>query len=166
MSRSISQGRGLILDKQILIEYADMKEEIKDLRRRIQADQRELDKLNQMIVVDSVTCGKKGKKPLGTVKVEGKPKRAITRKQAAYERKIARLEELEADLLEKQVEVEEYIEQIGKSRLRIMFRLYYIDNLTWEMVAMKMNYMFPKKKIPFTKDSCRMAHDRFLEKVS
>jgi cell division septum initiation protein DivIVA len=154
-----------MLDKQILVEYADMKEEIKDLRRRIQADQRELDKLNQMIVVDSVTCGKKGKKPLGTVKVEGKPKRAIARKQSAYERKIARLEELEADLLEKQIEVEEYIEQIEKSRLRIMFRLYYIDNLTWEMVAMKMNYMFPKKKIAFTKDSCRMAHDRFLEKV-
>ena len=47
-----------------------------------------------------------------------------------------------------------------------MFRLYYIDNLTWEMVAMRMNYMFPKKRIPFTKDSCRKLHDRFLEKVS
>ena len=60
---------------------------------------------------------------------------------------------------------EEYIEKIEKSRLRTMFRLYYIDNLTWEMVAMQMNYMFPKKKIPFTKDSCRMMHDRYLEKI-
>ena len=69
-------------------------------------------------------------------------------------------------MLEKQIQVEEYIEKIEKSRLRTMFRLYYIDNLTWEMVAMQMNYMFPKKKIPFTKDSCRMMHDRHLEKVS
>ena len=91
---------------------------------------------------------------------------AIIRKQAAYERKIAQLELLEADLLEKQTQVEEYIQQIEKSRLRSMFRLYYIDNLTWEMVAMRMNYMFPKKRIPFTKDSCRKLHDRFLEKVS
>lgn len=154
------------VDKQILIEYADMKEEIKDLRRRIQEDKKALDRLNKTVVTDSVTCGKKGKKPLRTVKIQGKPTMAIIRKQAAYERKITQLELLEADLLEKQTQVEEYIQQIEKSRLRSMFRLYYIDNLTWEMVAMRMNYMFPKKRIPFTKDSCRMAHDRFLEKVS
>jgi hypothetical protein len=152
------------VDKQILIEYADMKEEIKDLRRRIQEDKKALDRLNKTVVTDSVTCGKKGKKPLRTVKIHGKPTMAIIRKQAAYERKIAQL--LEADLLEKQTQVEEYIQQIEKSRLRSMFRLYYIDNLTWEMVAMRMNYMFPKKRIPFTKDSCRKLHDRFLEKVS
>lgn len=154
------------VDKQILIEYADMKEEIKDLRRRIQEDKKALDRLNKTVVTDSVTCGKKGKKPLRTVKIHGKPTMAIIRKQAAYERKIAQLELLEADLLEKQTQVEEYIQQIEKSRLRSIFRLYYIDNLTWEMVAMRMNYMFPKKRIPFTKDSCRKLHDRFLEKVS
>ena len=57
------------VDKQILIEYADMKEEIKDLRRRIQEDKKALDKLNKTVVTDSVTCGKKGKKPLRTVKI-------------------------------------------------------------------------------------------------
>lgn len=152
------------MDKQVLIEYADMKEEIKDLRKRIEEDRRALYKLNNMVVGDSVTCGKKGKKPLGTVKVEGQPINAISRKQRAWERKIALLEQKEADLLEKQNEVEEYIDQIEKSRIRMMFRFYYIDGLTWEMVAMKMNYAFPKKSIPFTKDSCRKLHDRFLEK--
>ena len=44
------------MDKSVLIEYADMKEEIKDLRKRIDARKRELDKLNSMIVSDSVTC--------------------------------------------------------------------------------------------------------------
>ena len=57
------------MDKSVLIEYADMKEEIKDLRRRIDAGKRELNKLNNMIVTDSVTCGKKGRKPLRTVKI-------------------------------------------------------------------------------------------------
>lgn len=152
------------MDKSVLIEYADMKEEIKDLRKRIEADRRELRKLNAMVVADTVTLGKKGKKPLGTYKVEGQPIRTISRKQKAWERKIALLEQREADLLEKQNEVEEYINQIEKSRIRMMFQFYYIDGLTWEMVAMKMNYAFPKKSIPFTKDSCRKLHDRFLEK--
>lgn len=154
------------VDKAILIEYADVKEEIKDLRRRIEADRREIERLMKMSVADSVTCGKKGRKPLQVVRIQGMPEARLGRKEKALERKIALLEDLEASLLEKQTEVEEYIQQIEKSRIRIMFRLYYIDGLTWEMVAMKMNYIFPKKRIPFTKDSCRKLHDRFLEKVS
>lgn len=154
------------VDKTVLIEYADMKEEIKDLRRRIEAGKRELDRLNRTVVMDSVTCGKKGKKPLRTVKIQGKPATVIHRKCDLMRQRNAKMESLEADLLEKQNQVEEFIEQINKSRIRTMFRLYYIDNLTWEMVAMKMNYMFPKKRIPFTEDSCRKQHDRFLEKVA
>ena len=154
------------MDKRILIEYADMKEEIKDLRRRLEEDRRALDKLNKTIVADSVSCGKKGKKPLRTVKVQGKPTMEIIRKQAAYEKKIAQLELLEIDLLEKQTQVEEYIQQIEKSELRIMFRLYYIDNLTWYKVAIQMNQMFPKRRIKYTEDNCKQRHKRFLEKVT
>ena len=153
-----------LLDRSVLIEYADMKEEIKDLRKRIEADRKALCNLYSTVVGDVVALGKKGKKLLGTVKIEGQPIKAISRKQKAWERKIALLEQLEADLLEKQTEVEEYIEQIEKSRIRTMFRFYYIDGLTWEIVAMRMNYAFPKKTIPFTKDSCRKMHDRYLEK--
>ena len=153
------------MDKNVLIEYADMKMEIKDLRRRIDADRKELDRLNSIVVTDSVTCGKKGKKPLRTVKIQGKLTMAIIRKNALVNQRISKLERLELELLELTNQVEEYIEGIPKSRLRMMFRFYYVDDLTWEMVAMKMNYAFPKKRIPYTKDSCRMAHDRFLEKV-
>ena len=38
------QRRWIPVDKGILIEYADMKEEIKDLRRRIEKIQKELEK--------------------------------------------------------------------------------------------------------------------------
>ena len=54
------------MNKMILIEYADMKEEIKDLRKRIQKLEREIGNLEDSIVTDSVSCGKKGKKSLGT----------------------------------------------------------------------------------------------------
>ena len=153
------------MDKNILIEYADMKEEIKDLRRRIEQNKKELSRLNGQIVMDSVSCGKKGKKPLGTVKITGRPVTAISRKESLLNKRIRRLEELEEELLEMTIQVDEYIETIEKSELRIIFRLYYIDDLTWYQVALRMNQNFPKRKVKYTEDNCRMRHNRFLEKL-
>ena len=142
-----------------------MKEEIKDLRKRIETDRKALYNLNNMVVGDVVTLGKKGKKPLGTYKIEGQPIKAISRKQKAWERKIALLEQLEADLLEKQNEVEEYIQQIEKSEIRTMFRLYYIDDLPWYKVAIRMNQMFPNRRIKYTEDNCKQKHKRYFDKL-
>lgn len=153
------------MDKNILIEYADMKEEIKDLRRRIEQNKKELSRLNGQIVMDSVSCGKKGKKPLGTVKITGRPVTAISRKESLLNKRIRRLEELEEELLELTIQVDEYIETIEKSELRIIFRLYYVDDMSWFQVALKMNQMFPKRKVKYTEDNCRMRHNRFLEKI-
>lgn len=153
------------MDKNILIEYADMKEEIKDLRRRIEQNKKELSRLNGQIVMDSVSCGKKGKKPLGTIKITGRPVTAISRKESLLNKRIRRLEELEEELLELTIQVDEYIETIEKSELRIIFRLYYIDDLTWYQVALRMNQNFPKRKVKYTEDNCRMRHNRFLEKL-
>lgn len=151
------------MDRSILEEYADMKEEIKDLRRRIDKNQRELDKLNKQIVTDSVTCGKKGKKPIRTVKIQGIPTSHIERKRQVLEKRNLRLELLEMELLETQTQAEEYIEQIEKSELRIMFRLYFIDDLTYPKVAIEMNKMFPKKNKKYTEDSIRKRIQRFFE---
>lgn len=153
------------MDKNILIEYADMKEEIKDLRKRIEQNKKELSRLNGQVVMDSVSCGKKGKKPLGTVKITGRPVTAISRKESLLNKRIRRLEELEEELLELTIQVDEYIETIEKSELRIIFRLYYIDDLTWYQVALRMNQNFPKRKVKYTEDNCRMRHNRFLEKL-
>ena len=151
------------MNKMILIEYADMKEEIKDLRKRIQKLEREIGNLEDSIVTDSVSCGKKGKKSLGTVKISGVPDGILQRKHSALDARRALLQEREAKLLELMNEAEEYINSIEKSELRKLFELYYIDDLTWYQVAQKMNEMHPKRKIKYTEDSCRMKHNRFLE---
>lgn len=153
------------MDKNVLIQYVEMKEEIKDLRRRIHENERELAKLENMIVTDSVTRGKRGKKPLGTVKITGRPTAAISMKQSLLKKRNKKLEVLETELLELTNQAEEYIETIPKSELRIIFRLYYIDDLTWYQVALKMNQKFPKRRIKYTEDNCRMRHNRFLEKL-
>ena len=151
------------MDKDILIQYSEMKEEIKDLRRRIQKISDDIDKLG--VVSDSVTCGKRGKKPLGTKIVRGYPYPRYQRMKAIQEIRQKRLKLKEEELLELTNKAEEYIDSIESSELRIMFRLYYIDNLIWDMVAMKMNYMFPKRRIAYTGDNCRIRHDRYLEKT-
>lgn len=154
------------LNRTILIEYADMKEEIKDLRRRIRDTEREIERLHNIIVTDSVACGKKGKKPLRTVKVQGIPNMSIERKKNYLERQKRMLTEAECRLLEQQTLAEEYIESIEKSELRIMFRFYYIDSLTWVQTAHQMNALFPKRRIKYTEDNCRMRHNRFFEEIS
>ena len=153
------------MERNILVEYVDMLEEIKDLRRRIQDDQKKINQLSQTIVSDSVTCGKKGKKPLRTVKIKGFPNMEINRRIGLLKKRKTKLMLLESDLLEKQIQVEEYIDGIDKSELRMMFRLYYLDNLTWYQVALQMNQVFPKRRIKYTEDSCRMRNKRYFEKI-
>lgn len=153
------------MDKSILSEYADMKEEIKDLRRRISEDQKRIDQLKRTIVSDSVTCGKKGKKPIRTVKIKGFPKVEINRRVALMERRQAKLQMLETDLIEKQLQVEEYIQTIPKSELRIMFRLYFVDDLSYPKVAMRMNQIYPKRKIKYTDENVKKRIQRYFENV-
>ena len=153
------------MDKNILIEYADMKEEIKDLRKRIEQNKKELSRLNGQIVMDSVSCGKKGKKPLGTVKIAGRPVTAISRKESLLNKRIRRLEELEEELLELTIQVDEYIETIEKSELRIIFRLYFLDDLSYPKVADQMNQRFPKRRTKYTDENIRKKIQRYFENV-
>ena len=150
------------MDKEILVHYCEMKEEIKDLRKRIQ----KLDRfLEHPPIVSDIVRGTRRDGTTGPIKVTGIPEPEFYRKQGIRERYKELLELKEAELLELTCQVEEYIESIDKADLRIMFRLYYIDGQPWVKVAEAMNRMFPKKKIPYTEDSCRMRNNRFFEKI-
>ena len=150
------------MDKEILVQYCEMKEEIKDLRKRIQ----KLDRfLEHPPIVSDIVRGTRRDGTTGPIKVTGIPEPEFYRKQGIRERYKELLELKEAELLELTCQVEEYIESIDKEDLRIMFRLYYIDGQPWVKVAEAMNRMFPKKKIPYTEDSCRMRNNRFFEKI-
>lgn len=149
------------MDKSILVQYCDMKEEIKDLRRRIQKLDDFLSKPHQ---VSDTVKGTRRDGTIGSIKVTGYPVPEHYRKVALRERLKSLLEAKEAELLELTCQAEEYIESIPKAELRIMFRLYYIDGLVWDQVAIRMNRAFPKKKISYTPDSCRMRNNRFFEK--
>lgn len=152
------------MDRRILEEFSEVKEEIKDLECRIEKAKRELDNLESMIVIDSVTRGKKGKKTLGTVRITGRPTTYITRKQKYLEQSMKRLDLLRLKLLRTQEQAEEYINGIEKSELRMIFRLYFVDDLSYAKVALKMNQAFPKRKIKYTDENVKKRIERFLKK--
>ena len=149
------------MDKNILIQYCDMKEEIKDLRRRIHELEKQIDRIKEEGAVKDTVSGGMGGTQHYTV--EGFPVPEYNRKMMLLRSRKDKMEKKEAELLELTNQVEEYIGSIEKSELRIMFRLYYIDGLTWIQVAHRMNRMFPKRRKAYTEDSCRMRNTRFFE---
>ena len=150
------------MDKNVLVQYCEMKEEIKDIRRRIEKLDRFL--ADPPIVSDTVK-GTRKDGTIGPIKVTGIPDPEISRKQRARERYRKLLEAKETELLELMGQAEEYISSIEKSELRIMLRLYYIDGLTWMQVAHRMNRIFPKRSRGYTEDGCSTRNNRFFENL-
>lgn len=145
------------MEKNILIQYCEMKEEIKDIRRRKEKLEREIKRLG--VVSDSVK-GTRYNGTYGNIKITGYPTPVAIGKYNEL------LDKKELELLELMTQAEEYIGNIGKSEIRTMFRLYYIDGLPWWKVAHQMNKIFPERRIRFTEDSCRKRKLRFFENVS
>lgn len=143
------------MDKGILEQYIEIKNEERDLIRRIQSiDARLLNMETSMIVSDTVTRGKKGKQSLGTIRIEGFPSRDYQRRKRTLRKYKQLLADKDDELLDLQVKVEEYIETINDSYIRQIIRCKYIDGMTWNQIA---------KSIHTTPDSARMALTRFLE---
>ena len=88
-----------------------------------------------------------------------------SRKEQLLKKRTRRLEELEEELLEMTIQVEEYIESIEKSELRIIFRLYFLDDLSYPKVADQMNKMFPKRRIRYTDENIKKKIQRYFENV-
>ncbi len=148
------------MDKKILIEYCDMKVEIKELRRLIDQTVDKMIKIEEGGPVGDVVKGGMG--GIQHFKINGFPKKEHERINKLLENRRDRLKLKEEELLELTNQAEEFIESIEKSELRTMFRLYYIEGLTWTQVAMRMNKLFPRRKKAYTEDNCRQRNKRFF----
>lgn len=154
----------LEINKELLIQYCELRGEIKDLRERIDNDKRRLRKIEEEGVVSDTVTGTRKDGTIGAIKITGFPLPEYSKVNAMLKKRIAKLQIMKDELLEAVNAVDDFINSIPKSDLRQIFRFYYIDDMTWDMVAMRMNYMYPKRKIEYTKDNCRMKHNRYLEK--
>lgn len=151
------------MNTEILVQYCELQAERKDLLSRIDRDQRRLDKIEAEGVVSDTVTGTRKDGTIGPIKITGFPMPEYNTVKAMLKKRIAKLQILEEELHEAVHKVDDFINAIPKSELRMIFRLYYLDDNSWIQVAKIMNKRFPKRK--YTEDSCRMKHNRYLEKL-
>lgn len=151
------------MDKNILEQYIELKEEIRDLQDRIDKDERRLLKIKDEGVVSDTVKGTRADGTLGSIRITGYPIPEHNQVKNMIKKRVAKLHILEDELQNAINEVDDFIEKIPKSDLRMMLRFRYLDDMTWAAVAMNMNDRFPKRRIKYTEDNCRMRHDRYLE---
>ena len=130
--------------KEKLIQYCDIKEEIKRLEKKIKRLRKQPD-----YVADVVQNGYKHRAVI----------RGYDKKR---EHKIDILEDILQErhdtLLDIQIEVETFIDRIPKSDIRDIFTYRYIYNMKWFEIAQEMN--LKGESVP------RNRHDRYLEKIA
>lgn len=150
------------MNKVILVQYCEMEEEIKDLRRRI----KKLDKFleHPPIVADTVK-GTRKDGTFGPIKVTGIPDPEYYKKRGIRERYKHMLEVKESELLELTCQAEEYIESISKSEMRMILRFSIIDGMANAKIAACMNKAFPRRRIKYTDENIKKKIQRFFENV-
>lgn len=141
--------------KEILIQYSDLQEEIKEVRQRIEQTERQIERIErEKTVCDKVMGGEGG---LQSFKIEGFPYPEYSRKKTLLYSRKATLTSLEMELLETLNKVEEFIASVSDSRMRRIINLRFIEGLSWNKVADRIGG-------GNTEDSIRMAFNRFMER--
>lgn len=149
----------------ILTQYADAAARVKYLRKEISKLEDKIFKLETTdlgIASDVVTKGKRGGRPLGTVKITGFRINEYRKTAEKLEERKLLLKHREDGLLELMNQAEGFIEGIEDIELRNIFTFYYIENMSWTQVAHAMNELYDRKN--FTPDSCRKKNDRYFIK--
>ena len=143
-----------MISKEILIQYSDLQEEVKEVRERINKTEDQIAKIEKGgNVVDSVCGGNGG---IQHFKIEGFPYPEYSRKKTLLYARKATLASLEMELMETLNQVEEFIASVEDSRMRRIITLRFIDNLSWNKVADRIGGNN-------TEDSVKKAFYRFME---
>lgn len=144
-----------MISKEILIQYSDLQEEVKEVREKITKTEKQIAKIEiEGSVIDTVTGGCGG---IQHFKIEGFPYPEYSRKKTLLYARKAILASLEMELLETLNQVEEFIASVKDSRMRRIITLRFIDNFTWNEVADKIGG-------GNTEGSIKMAFQRYMEK--
>lgn len=151
--------------RSVLEKYSDALARTRILRQSIEKLELNIKKMEEQgyYVADSVTKGRKGKKPLGRAVVKGFPLPEYERLKEGLQKRKDMLAREELTLMELTAEVEEYIFKLEDIEIRNILTLYYIDDLNWVQTAHRMNSIYDGRRV-YTDSSCRQKHDRFLEK--
>ena len=159
----------MVVTKEILEQYSSMLVEKKEVSDSIAKLENQIAKTQELLVsIESGECVKDkvrgGDGGLQSFVIEGIPTSEYSRKKTELQMKMlklnerqATLETLEADLEDLLNEVEKYILTLKDSRMRLIIRFKYINNLSWAQVAKKMGGNN-------TEEGVKSAFHRFFKK--
>lgn len=144
-----------MVSKEILTQYSDLQEEVKEVRERIEHTEKQIAKIEEEgNVIDTVSGGSGG---IQHFKIEGFPYPEYSRKKSLLYVRKATLINLEMELMEMLNQVEKFIASVDDSRMRRIITLRFNDNLSWIKVAERLGGKS-------TADSVRMEFNRFMGK--
>lgn len=144
-----------MISKEILTQYSDLQEEVKEVRNRIESTEKQIAKIEEEgNVIDTVSGGTGG---IQHFKIEGFPYPEYSMKKSLLYVRKATLVNLELKLTETLNQVEEFIAGVEDSRIRRIITLRFIENLSWNKVADRIGG-------GNTEDSVKKSFYRFMEK--
>lgn len=144
-----------MVNKDVLKQYIDLKEEIKEVQSRIQKTEKQIERIKKEgAVVDKVKGGSGG---IQSYRIEGFPIPEYSRKKTLLYTRKAILTELELEIAETLNSVEEFVSGIKDSHIRRIVTLRVVEGLSWNDVAKKIGG-------GNTEGSVKMAYQRFMEK--
>ncbi len=150
-----------MVSKEILIQYSDLQEEIKYLRKKIdslQNEQASMEKCKKHSMVQSSTKDfpytQHNVHTEGYIGLTNKSARCLN---SAIDTEIQKLESRYEKLLEVTNDVMDFIESIEDSRMRMIVTYRFIENYSWGKVADAIGG-------GNTEDCVRKAFNRFMEK--
>lgn len=146
------------MDKDILVQYTDLQEEIRDIRRRAERARGQMERMETEGTVLDAVKGTRQDGTFGSIRIEGFPYADYEKRRRSLQSYLLKLAEMEENLLELTNQAEEYINSIEDSRMRQIIRYRFIDKLTWNEVADKLGGNA-------TEGSIKMAVARFFEKI-
>lgn len=145
------------MEKDILVQFADMQEEVKDIRKRAEGVRKQLERLETGGTVIDTVKGTRQDGTFGSIRIEGFPCVDHEKKLRNLQSYLRKLAEAEEKLLELTNAAEEYINGIEDSRMRRIVRYRFLDGLSWNEVADRLGGNN-------TEGSVKMAFGRFFEK--
>lgn len=145
------------MDKDILVQYTDLQEEIRDIRRRAERARGQMERLETEGTVLDAVKGTRQDGTFGSIRIEGFPYADYEKRRRSLQSYLLKLAEMEEKLLELTNQAEEYINSIEDSRMRRIVQYRIMDGLSWYEVADKMGGKA-------TSEGCRKYFERFFEK--
>ena len=145
------------MDKDILVQYTDLQEEIRDIRRRAERARGQMERLETEGTVLDAVKGTRQDGTFGSIRIEGFPYADYEKRRRSLQSYLLKLADMEEKLLELTNQAEEYINSIEDSRMRRIVQYRIMDRLSWYEVADRMGGKA-------TSEGCRKYFERFFEK--